>query len=98
MPPDAFGLLFAALGTGLMHQATFCNFSSWRLSKISLPSCSLTWPMPSTNLEEACEVTQGTHRGGDHYWAEKVAESKILQFDPSALKAATGQLAQDSSG
>ena len=63
--------------------------------------------MPSTNLEEACEVTQGTHRGGDHYWAEElalgsdlkeVAESKILQFDPSALKAATGKLAQDSSG
>lgn len=61
-------------------------------------------------MEEACEVTQGTHRGGDHYWAEelplgsdlkevlKVAESKILQFDPTALKAATGKLAQDSSG
>ena len=61
-------------------------------------------------VEEACEVTQGTHRGGDHYWAEelplgsdlkevlKVAERKILQFDPSALKAITGKLVQDSSG
>ena len=60
------------------------------------------------NLQaEASAITQGTHRGGDNYWADDIpvgsdvaqvikhAEKKILQFDPAALKSISGKLLED---